>query len=98
MLAELSLLFPPQPGVATTARPRWPTPVTFVASPAILIRLSVPSVCPRCGSDLATLALPETETVTCETCGYAGVEADHTGEPTGAESWAEAVERFQTTE
>jgi Zn ribbon nucleic-acid-binding protein len=55
-------------------------------------------VCPRCGSDLATLALPETETVTCETCGYAGVEADHTGEPTAAESWAEAVERFQTTE
>lgn len=44
------------------------------------------------------LALSETETVTCDACGYVGVEADHSGEPTTAESWEEALERFQNNE
>lgn len=54
--------------------------------------------CPRCGSDLATLTLAETEAVACEACGYVGVEADHSGEPATAESWEEALERFQNNE
>ena len=53
------------------------------------------SECPRCGSRLTTLALAGTEAVACESCGYVGVEADHSGEPRLVESWEEALARFQ---
>lgn len=53
------------------------------------------SECPRCGSELTTLALADTEAVACESCGYVGVEADHTGEPRSVESWDDALQRFE---
>lgn len=52
--------------------------------------------CPRCGSALTTFALDGTEAVTCPDCGFADVEADHSGEPRLDESWAEAFDRFET--
>ncbi len=57
--------------------------------------IPVSSECPRCGSSLSTYALAGATAVTCEDCGYAGVEADHTGEPRLVESWADAFARFQ---
>jgi hypothetical protein len=54
----------------------------------------VSTECPRCGSALTTLALGGTEAVVCDDCGYADVEADHSGEPRLVESWEEALERF----
>lgn len=50
--------------------------------------------CPRCGGDLTTFALAGVEAFTCEACGYVGVEADHSGEPTAVESWDDALRRF----
>jgi len=55
----------------------------------------VSSECPRCGSSLSTFALAGATAIACDSCGYAGVEADHTGEPHPVESWADAFARFQ---
>lgn len=44
---------------------------------------------------MTTFALGEAEASSCPECGYAGVEADHSGEPRLAESWEEAFARFQ---
>lgn len=33
--------------------------------------------------------------VSCESCGYVGVEADHSGEPEVVETWDDALERFE---
>jgi ribosomal protein S27E len=54
----------------------------------------VKSECPRCEAALTTFALSDVTAVTCEACGYVGVDADHTGEAATAESWAEALQRF----
>ncbi|GAA0728224.1 tRNA(Ile2) C34 agmatinyltransferase TiaS [Halorubrum trapanicum] len=51
--------------------------------------------CPRCGGDLSTLSLGAATAVACDDCGYADVEADHSGEPEFAESWADALARFE---
>ncbi|SFR46660.1 MULTISPECIES: hypothetical protein [Halorubrum] len=51
--------------------------------------------CPRCGGDLSELSLGGATAVACDDCGYADVEADHSGEPEFAESWADALARFQ---
>ncbi len=51
--------------------------------------------CPRCGSPLTVLALAGAEAVACDDCGFADVEADHSGEPRVVESWEEALRRFQ---
>ncbi|WP_435074641.1 zinc finger domain-containing protein [Halorubrum sp. HHNYT27] len=51
--------------------------------------------CPRCGTTLSTFALGGAAAVVCDDCGYAGVEADHSGEPRLVESWEEAFARFQ---
>ncbi|MFC7186275.1 zf-TFIIB domain-containing protein [Halorubrum yunnanense] len=51
--------------------------------------------CPRCGTTLSTFALGGATAVTCDDCGYAGVQADHSGEPRLVESWEEAFARFQ---
>lgn len=51
--------------------------------------------CPRCGTTLSTFDLDGATAVTCEGCGYAGVEADHSGEPRLVESWEDAFARFQ---
>jgi len=56
----------------------------------------VSSECPRCGSPLSTFALAGATAVACDDCGYAGVEADHSGEPRLVESWEDAIARFQT--
>jgi len=58
----------------------------------------VSTECPRCGSRLTTLSLGGAEAVSCEECGYVGVEADHSGEPRAVETWAEALERFARRE
>ncbi|ERH07117.1 MAG: hypothetical protein J07HN4v3_02754 [Halonotius sp. J07HN4] len=50
--------------------------------------------CPRCGASLTTFSLAGVEALTCEACGYVGVEADHSGEPQAVESWDEAFQRF----
>jgi len=50
--------------------------------------------CPRCGAELTAFALSDVEAFTCEVCGYVGVEADHSGEPSADESWEEAFRRF----
>jgi len=50
--------------------------------------------CPRCGAELTTFALAGGEAFSCEACGYVGVEADHSGEPTAVESWDDALRRF----
>lgn len=55
----------------------------------------MPDECPRCGSPLTTLALAGVEAVACDDCGFADVEADHSGEPRIVESWEEALKRFQ---
>ena len=51
--------------------------------------------CPRCGADLSSLSLGGATAVGCDDCGYADVEADHSGEPEFAESWADAIARFE---
>lgn len=50
--------------------------------------------CPRCEAALTTFTLSGIEAFTCEKCGYVGVEVDHSGEPTGVESWDDALQRF----
>lgn len=50
--------------------------------------------CPRCGSELTTFTLSEVEAQSCPSCGYVGVEADHSGEPADPESWTDALRRF----
>jgi|GEM_PF-1681503 len=62
------------------------------------VRERVSTECPRCGSTLTTLSLGGAEAVSCEECGYVGVEADHSGEPHAVETWAEALERFARRE
>lgn len=57
--------------------------------------IPVSSECPRCGSTLSTFALAGATAVACDDCGYAGVEADHSGEPRLVESWEDAFARFQ---
>lgn len=52
-------------------------------------------ICPRCGSGLGTFILDGTEALSCDACGYVGVEANHSGEPTVVESWEEAINRFE---
>jgi Zn ribbon nucleic-acid-binding protein len=54
----------------------------------------VESDCPRCGDSLTIFTLAGVEALTCETCGYVGVEADHSGEQTAIESWEDALQRF----
>ncbi len=44
---------------------------------------------------MTTFALGGAETSSCPECGYAGVEADHSGEPQHVESWEKALERFE---
>jgi hypothetical protein len=44
---------------------------------------------------MTTFALGEAEASSCPECGYAGVEADHSGEPRLVESWEAALERFE---
>lgn len=44
---------------------------------------------------LETLHLGHANAVSCEACGYVGVEADHSGEPQAAETWADAFQRFE---
>jgi DNA-directed RNA polymerase subunit M/transcription elongation factor TFIIS len=51
--------------------------------------------CPRCGAALSTLSLGAATALACEDCGYADVEADHSGEPALVESWADAIARFE---
>ena len=51
--------------------------------------------CPLCGAALSSLSLGAATAVACDDCGYADVEADHSGEPEFAESWAEAIARFE---
>ncbi|WP_172863923.1 hypothetical protein [Halorubrum trapanicum] len=51
--------------------------------------------CPRCGAELSSLSLGAATAVACDDCGYADVEADHSGEPEFAESWADALARFE---
>jgi len=63
---------------------------TGVVSPSEnACRQSVRDVDRRCGG---------AEAVSCEECGYVGVEADHSGEPRAVETWAEALERFARRE
>ncbi|WP_418282939.1 zf-TFIIB domain-containing protein [Halorubrum sp. DTA98] len=50
--------------------------------------------CPRCGNELTTFSLAGVEALSCETCGYVGLEADHTGKPRADESWETAIRRF----
>ena len=51
--------------------------------------------CPRCESRLERFTLGAAEAVTCRVCGYAGLEADHSGTRDDAESWDDAIERFR---
>jgi Zn ribbon nucleic-acid-binding protein len=50
--------------------------------------------CPRCGDRLTRFTLADIEALTCESCGYVGVKADHSGEQTVIESWEDALHRF----
>ncbi|MFP4218928.1 MAG: hypothetical protein ACLFR6_08880 [Salinarchaeum sp.] len=43
---------------------------------------------------MSTYVLGDAEAVVCESCGYVGVVADHSGEPREVESWEEALKRF----
>jgi len=44
------------------------------------------------------LSLGGSEAVSCDACGYAGVEVDHSGESVPVETWQEALERFTNQE
>lgn len=57
--------------------------------------ITVSDQCPRCGETLETLRLGRADAVSCEACGYVGVEADHSGEPRVVETWADALQRFE---
>jgi hypothetical protein len=70
----------------------WLTPAFYYA--ATETSLIVISQCPRCDGELTTFTLADTEAFACEACGYAGVQADHTGDPTSPESWTTALQRF----
>ena len=70
-------------------------PMRFSGFASTVRLIPVSSECPRCGSSLSTFALAGATAVACDGCGYAGVEADHTGEPRPVESWADAFARFQ---
>lgn len=50
--------------------------------------------CPRCDATLSTFTLSGATAYACDSCGYVGVEADHTGEPKRLETWEEAIQRF----
>jgi len=71
------------------------TPCPFYDRRRASTRTPVPLDCPRCGGTLSTFSLSDATAVACDDCGYVGVEADHSGEPTFAESWADAFARFQ---
>jgi len=52
--------------------------------------------CPKCGSSLETYRLFDREAVSCESCGYVGVETEHGGLTAGPEeSWEDALARFR---
>jgi predicted nucleic acid-binding Zn-ribbon protein len=50
--------------------------------------------CPDCGSRLSAYVLGDREALACERCAWTGIEADHRGEGSTAESWDEALDRF----
>lgn len=54
------------------------------------------SDCPRCDGELTTFTLGKATAFECESCGYVGVEADHTGEPSRIETWEEAMQRYES--
>lgn len=74
-----------------------PTRVFFTAGDEVS-RENVSHECPRCGADLSSLSLGGATAVGCDDCGYADVEADHSGEPEFAESWADALARFEESQ
>ncbi|ERH05466.1 MAG: hypothetical protein J07HN4v3_01065 [Halonotius sp. J07HN4] len=41
----------------------------------------MPDECPRCDAPLERLQLGDSETITCTSCGYASIDADHSSEP-----------------
>ncbi|MDS0281465.1 hypothetical protein [Haloarcula onubensis] len=51
--------------------------------------------CPRCGGRLTRYRLGEREAIGCQECAYVGVSVDHTAERGPAESWDDAIDRFQ---
>jgi hypothetical protein len=51
--------------------------------------------CPDCGSRLSAYVLGDREALACEGCAWTGIEADHRGEGSTAESWDEALDRFR---
>lgn len=56
--------------------------------------------CPRCEETLARYSLDEGEgsAVVCESCGFAGVPADHHSEGDSQESWDVALDRLEGAE
>lgn len=52
--------------------------------------------CPRCDDTLVTFALEVSErsAVVCESCGFTGIPASHTGDRREIESWEQAMGRF----
>ncbi|WP_254862624.1 hypothetical protein [Halovivax gelatinilyticus] len=50
--------------------------------------------CPRCQSPLERLSLADSETVSCQRCGFADVPVEHEAEWEKPESWRDAMRRF----
>ncbi|RLM57178.1 hypothetical protein DVK02_05165 [Halobellus sp. Atlit-31R] len=55
--------------------------------------------CPRCGTALASYALPQADrvAVVCERCGFADVPASHHADVVAEESWDHALERLENS-
>jgi hypothetical protein len=54
--------------------------------------------CPECGGRLTDYRLGDRGAVGCEDCGYVGIDAEHRGESTERETWADAMRRFHERE
>lgn len=52
--------------------------------------------CPRCDRPLSVYTFQGREASVCESCGYVGVEVEHSSEPLIFESWDEAMDRFRS--
>lgn len=52
--------------------------------------------CPRCDASLVTFVIQSADqsAVVCESCGFAGVPTSHYPDERDAESWKQALERF----
>lgn len=50
--------------------------------------------CPQCDGSLRSYSLDGHEASVCDRCGYVGIPADHRGDETTTESWADALRRF----